>query len=564
MRKITLLSYAVLGALALTSCSKLGSLTADQVTVSPTPLEAIGTEVPAVISTNFPEKYMKKKYTLEVTPVLKYGSGEVTSESTTFQGEKVQGNGTPVSYKAGGTYTLRANFPYKESLLQSDLLLRFKARKGSKQYTLPDLKVGYGVLSTGDLVRSTLASANPALAADSYQRIISQRQEAQIKYLVNQANIRASELKTTSIQDFVRILREINDHQETLRLQNIEVSAYASPEGRFDFNEQLAEKRQNTSAKYVSDQLRKTGLKADVETRFTAEDWDGFQQLVSESNIQDKEVILRVLSMYKDPAEREQQIRNMSVVYEELAEGILPELRRARLIANYDVIGRSDEQIVEQFQTDARQLSLDEILYGASLQSDNAQKKVWYEKAAAQFTDDARAYNNLANLAYRNGDVQTAITYIQKAKSIDPSCAEVSANEALLELAQGNLSEAEALLGRGMGTNSYSEILGNLNIAKGNYAAAAANLAGVNTNSAALAQILNKDYASAATTLNNITNADAYTSYLKAILGARQNDASAVVSGLQSAIQQNPELAQRAAKDLEFAAFAAQIASLVK
>ena len=564
MRKITILSIAAAGTLMLASCGKLGQLSADNVTVTPTPLEAIGNEVPATISATFPEKYMKKKVTLGVTPVLKYQGGEVASEGTTFQGEKVQGNGTTVSYKVGGTYTMRANFPFNENMLQSDLYLRFDAKKGKKSIQLPDLKVGYGVVATSDLLRGTLGSVNPALAADAYQRVIRQKQEAQIKYLVNQANVRASELKTTSIQDFVKILKEINDNQETLRLQNIEVSAYASPEGRFDFNEQLAEKRQNTSAKYVNEQLKKNKMTADVDTKFTAEDWDGFQQLVSESNIQDKEVILRVLSMYKDPAEREQQIRNMSVVYDELAKGILPELRRARLIANYDVIGRSDEQIQEQFQADARQLSVEEVLYGAALQKDNAQKKVWYEKAAALFTNDARAYNNLANLAYQSGDVQTAASYLQKAKSINPQSAEVATNEALLALAEGKVAEAEALIARGTGSSSYSEVLGNLNLAKGNYAAAAANLAGVNTNSAALAQILNKDYAAAAKTLAAVANADAYTSYLKAILGARQGDASAVVSGLQSAIQQNPALAQRAARDLEFAKYAAQIAGLVK
>ena len=564
MRKITIFSIAAAGAIVLASCSKLGPLSADNVTVTPTPLEAIGNEVPATISATFPEKYMKKKVTLGVTPVLKYKSGEVKSEGTTFQGEKVQGNGTTVKYKAGGTYTIRANFPFNENMLQSDLYLRFDAKQGKKSIQLPDLKVGYGVVATSDLLRGTLGNATPALAADAYQRVIRQKQEAQIKYLVNQANIRASELKTTSIQDFVKILKEINDNQETLRLQNIEVSAYASPEGRFDFNEQLAEKRQETSAKYVNEQLKKNKMTTDVDTKFTAEDWDGFQQLVSESNIQDKEVILRVLSMYKDPAEREQQIRNMSVVYDELAKGILPELRRARLIANYDVIGRSDEQIQEQFRTDARQLSVEEVLYGASLQQDNAQKKEWYEKATALYSNDARAFNNLANLAYQNGDVQTAAYYLQKAKSINPQSAEVATNEALLALAEGKVSDAEALIARGTGASSYSEVLGNLNLAKGNYAAAAANLAGVNSNSAALAQILNKDYAAAAKTLAAVVNADAYTSYLKAILGARQGDASAVVSGLQSAIQQNPALAQRAARDLEFAKYAAQIAELVK
>ena len=564
MKKILCLSLTAVSALALTSCSKLGPLSADNFTVNPTPLEAVAGEVPATINATFPQKYMKKKASITVAPVLKYAGGETTSQPATFQGEKVEGNGTTVQYKAGGNYTMKANFPYTEDMQQSDLYLRFTAKVGKKYVAVPAVKVGYGVLATSDLLRGTVASANPALAADAYQRVIKQKQEAQIKYLVNQANVRASELRTNSVQDFVKILKEINDNEETRKLNNIEVSAYASPEGSYDFNERLAEKRQNSGAEYVAQQLKKNKMKADVDTKFTAEDWEGFQQLVSESNIQDKDVILRVLSMYKDPAEREQQIRNMSVVYDELAKGILPELRRARLIANYDVIGRSDEQIQQQFQADAKQLSVEEVLYGANLQQDNAAKKAWYEKAAELFANDARAYNNLANLAFQSGDLASAQNYLAKAKSLNANSAEVATNEALIALAQGKVAEAEALLSKGTGANSYNEVMGNLNIAKGNYAAAAANLAGVNTNSAALAQILNKDYAAAAKTLAAVANADAYTSYLKAILGARQGDASAVVSGLQSAIQQNPALAQRAARDLEFAKYAAQIAGLVK
>lgn len=555
---------AAASAVVLISCSKLGQLSSDNVNVTPTPLEAIGGEVPATISATFPEKYMKKKVTIGVTPVLKYEGGEVISEGTTFQGEKVQGNGTTVQYKTGGTYTLRASFPYSDALQKSDLYLRFDARQGNKRYDLPDLKVGYGVVSTIGLLANAVTTSNPSTASDAYQRIIKKKQEAQIKYLVNQANVRATELKTNSIQDFIKILQEINTNQEKLKLANIEVSAYASPEGRYDFNEKLAEKRQDSSSEYVNQELKKNKMKADVNTRFTAEDWEGFQELVSQSNIQDKDIILRVLSMYKDPQEREQQIRNMSVIYEELTKGVLPELRRARLIANYEVIGRSDAQIKKQFQQDAKQLGIEEILYGATLQNDNTQKKVWYQKATELFPNDARAFNNLANIAYQEGDSDTATNFLKKAKSLNTNSPEVATNQALLALAEGKIEEAEALLAKGSGADSYNEVLGNINLAKGNYAAAAANLSGKKTNSAALAQILNKDYAAAAITLAGIPNADATTSYLKAILGARQNDVSAVISNLQSAIQQDPGLAQRAAKDLEFQQFASQVAEVIQ
>lgn len=561
MRKITILSMAAMSALVLTSCSKLGALTADDVTVTPTPLEAIGGEVPATISATFPQKYMKKKATVTVIPVLKFEGGEVASAGSTFQGEKVQGNGTTVSYKAGGNYTMRANFPYQDAMLKSDLYLRFDARMGNKTVELPDLKVGYGVVATGELARYTVAGAAPAFSEDAYQRIIKQKQEAQIKYLVNQANVRASELKSTSVQDFTKILREINDNQEKLRLQNIEVSAYASPEGRYDFNEQLAEKRQNSSAAYVNEQLKKNKMSADVDTKFTAEDWDGFQQLVSESNIQDKDVILRVLSMYKDPAEREAQIRNMSIVYDELAKGILPELRRARLIANYDVIGRSDEQIQSQFAADPSQLSIEELLYGAKQQDTNLEKQQWYEKAAQLYPSDARPFNNLANLFYQAGDLATANNYLQKAKNLNPNNPEVATNEALVALAQGNIAGAETSLAKGAGSSAYKEVLGNINLFKGNYAAAASNLSESNTNSAALASILNKDYARAKTVLSNIQNPDAMTYYLGAILAARINEPSTLTQNLKKAIQLQPSLATRAAHDLEFAQYAAQVAS---
>ena len=565
MRKYLYMSAVAVLGLAATSCSsKLGALSADNFTVTPTPLEEVGGVVDATISATFPEKYMNKNASVVVTPVLKFNGQEVTSPSSTFQGEKVEGNGTTVNYKVGGNYTMKAQFNYTDEMQQSDLYLRFAATVGGKTVEIPEVKVGYGIVSTASLLQGTVFTASPATAADAFQKVIKQKQEAQIKYLVNQANVRASELKTTSIQDFVRILKEINDNEATRKLTNIEVSAYASPEGSYDFNEKLAQKRQKSGADYVNQQLKKNKMTADVETHYTAEDWEGFQQLVAESNIQDKDVILRVLSMYKDPVEREQQIRNMSVVYDELAKGILPELRRARLIANYEVIGRTDEQIVEQFASDARKLSLEELLYGANLQQDLQTKKAWYEKAAQLYPTDARAFNNLASIAYQTGDMTSAKNYIEKAKSLSGSAAEVATNEALLALANGNAAGAETLLARGTGSESYSEVMGNLNIAKGNYAAAAAALAGTKSNSAALAQILNKDYNSAASTLASIANPDGYTSYLKAVLAARTNDSNGVVSNLRTAIEKDSSLAARAAKDLEFAAYAAQIAGIVK
>ena len=550
MRKTIFFSLTILA--VFTSCSKMGTLSADHFRVTPTPLETMGSDVPATISVTFPAKYMKKNVLLTATPILKSQNGEVASMSATFQGEKVQGNATAVPYKYSSTHTLKASFPYTPDYQQSDLMIRFEVQKGKKTTILPDVKIGYGVIATSDLLQQTVRTANPALAPDAYQRVIKQKQEAQIKYLVNQANIRASELNTTSIKDFINILKEIRNNQDTRQLTGVEISAYASPEGSYDFNERLAERRQQSSSDYVSQQLKRNKVSADIDTRYTAEDWEGFQQLVSQSTIQDKDVILRVLSMYKDPAEREQQIRNMSIVYDELAKAVLPELRRARLIANYEVIGRSDDQIQQQHDADMRQLSIEEMLHGAAFQQDATQKRVWYEQTTQLFPEDARAFNNLALIAYQNGDLQAAANYLAKAKTLSPTSAEVATNEALIALAEGRTTDAETLLARGTGANSYNEVLGNLNIAKGNYAAAAASLSGVATNSAALAQILNKDYAAAATTLAAIANPDATTAYLRAILAARQGDKAASANFLQQATQQDPSLAKRAERDLEF------------
>ncbi len=559
----SLIFMAAASAFVLSSCSKLGKLTDENFTVIPTPLELVGGEVPATINGTFPVKYMKKKAVVTVTPVLKYEGGESVGQSATFQGEKVEGNGTTVSYKMGGVYAMKSSFTYEEPMMKSDLYARFDAKLGNKTVSIPEVKIGYGVLATSNLL--SRCNINGATAPDAFQRIMEQKQEANIKFLINQANLRASELSTVSIKDLGKILREINDNEETRALQNIEVSAYASPDGKLSFNEKLAEKRQNVSADYLKKELKKIKMNADVDTKFTAEDWDGFQELISKSNLQDKEVILRVLSMYKDPEEREQQIRNMSEVFTDIKESILPELRRARLIVNYEVIGRSDDQILAQFSEDPSKLSVEELVYGANkLVTDGATRQQWNQTIAQQYPSDYRALNNMAQQAIANGNSEQAKSYLKQASSINNNAAEVNTNLALLALKDGDIAAAERYLAKGSGSDTFKEVMGNLNIAKGNYTQAAADLAGVKSNSAALAQILAKDYTSAKNTLASIKNADAITSYLQAILAARIGDASTVTSALASAIRQDASLAKRAANDYEFVKYANAVKSLLQ
>lgn len=546
-------SLALAGTLVLTSCGGLGKLTADNFTVTPSPMEAVGGKVPVVINGRFPEKYMKKKAVVTVLPVLRYGSDFADGQSATYQGEKVQGNDTEISYKLGGNYTMRNSFDYVPAMQQSELYLTFKAKVGKKDVKIPDVKVADGVLATSALISSTAASTNPQIAADKYQYAIKQTKQAQIKYLINQANIRNSEIKSTSVKDFVKTLRDIKADQKGYMLDNIEVSAYASPDGGMKVNTALAQKREKTSKGYVNKQLKSAKLDADVDSKYTAEDWEGFQELVSQSNIQDKDVILRVLSMYQDPEEREKQIRNLSAGFKELADEILPELRRARMTINYNIIGRSDDEIQAQYKDDATKLSVEELLYGATLTENASEQKDIYTTATKQYPNDYRAYNNLAVLAYQQGDLATAKSYLDKAEAIDGKSAEVNANKALVALAEGKNAEAKDYLMKATASPNYNEVLGNLQVAAGNYAQAAQCLKGVNSNSAALAQLLNKDYAEASKTLGKVARPDATTSYLKAIVAARSGQDSSVLSNLKDAFAKDSSLKQRAAKDLEFA-----------
>ena len=554
MRKYLVLFISAVGMVAMTSCSsKLGALSADNFNVVPNPMETEAGKVPVTINGKFPEKYLKKKAVVTVIPELRCSNGEVVQgQSATFQGEKVQGNNQTISYKVGGNYTMKNNFNYVPAMQKSELYLTFDAKVGKKTVSVPAVKVADGVIATSELYKNLLASTGACVAPDAYQRINAQKQEAQIKFLINQANLRKSELKSNSVTEFVDMLKTINRERETLALKNVEVLGFASPEGSYEFNDKLANKRQDVEEKFVQEQLKKnTELTTDINARYTAEDWEGFQQLVAASNIQDKDVILRVLSMYKDPQEREQQIRNMSAGFRELADGILPELRRSRLIINYETIGRSDDQIKDQFKADASQLNVEEILYAASLTDDAKQKEEIYKKAADLYPADYRTASNVAAILFNEGKTDAAKDYIAKALRANANAPEANANLGLISLLNGDVATAENYISKATGANGLANVLGSLNIAKGNYAEAAKNLKDSYNNTAALAEILNKNYATAAVILNGIKNKDAMTDYLQAILSARQGNTSNAATFLRTALQKNPGLANYANNDLE-------------
>ena len=535
-----------------TSCSKLKALSADNFNVVPNPLETVQGTVPATINGTFPEKYMKKKAVVTVIPELRYADGQVAQgQSVTFQGEKVLGNDQVISYLIGGRYTMKTNFQYLDCN-KADMYLKFQARIGNKSKSIPEVKVAEGVVATSELYKRTLKSAQAAIAPDAFQRINAQKQEASVKFLIQQATLRKSELKNNSVQEFVKLLQQINNDQERLRLQNIEVTAYASPDGGQKLNDKLAAERQQETEKYVQQQLKQNkNLNAPIDAKYTAQDWDGFQELVKASDIQDKDVILRVLSMYKDPEEREQQIKNISSAFRELADGILPQLRRSRMIINYETVGRNDQQIQEQLRQDPSKLNVEELLYAATLTQNDQQKETIYKTTTQVYPTDARAYNNLATLAYAKGDLQQAQQWIEQAQKQNANLAEAAANLGMIALAQGNLEAAQNYIAKATGANGLEEVLGNLHLAQGNYAQAEQDFKDVYSNSAALAQILNKNYASAAVTLKYVKNADATTDYLKAILAARMGNTAEAAEALRGAVAKDASYGKYAATDLE-------------
>lgn len=550
---LPLLLLAVI--VGLSSCSsKLKPLAANYIKAEPQPLEAVGGKVPVTINATFPAKWFNKKATVVVTPVLRYEGGEAWGTSYTYQGEKVAGNGQVIPQKSGANVTMTSSFDYVPAMQKSELYLTFDAKLGDKSVELPEIKIGDGVLATAALANA--AGETPAIAPDNFQRIIKEKYDADIMFLIQQAELRSSELRKEELGEWKGIVKNANEAPN--QKVNVEISAYASPDGGLELNEKLAAQREKNTNTYLSKELQKSKVNAPISAHYTAQDWEGFKELLEKSNIQDKDLVLRVLSMYPDPERREQEIKNISSVFSVLADEILPQLRRSRLTANVDIIGKSDEEISSLVASNPKALNVEEILYAASLVNANAQKETIYKKTTELYPNDSRAFNNLGVMEFENGNIANAESFFNKALQMSDSKANAAANcnLGLVALTKGDKAKATQYFGSASGVSELNNAMGVLSIMNGDYSKAVSSFGSTASNNAALAQILTKDYNKAQSTLNAVKSPDATTAYLKAIVAARTNNTSGVVSNLKQAISTDKSLATKALTDLEFVKYA--------
>ncbi len=551
--KKSLILVSVFAIAMLISCGT--AVQPEQVTVNPSPLVVVGDKVDASITGTFPVKKFSKKAVLEVTPVLVYEGGEAVGKTVTYVGEKAKVNGSTVYYKEGGKFRIKTSFDYVPEMAKSKLVLRFKATNGKKVVEIPEMKVADGVISTVKLAKAE--DVKPQVTADKFQRIIQETQEADIRFLIQQTALRNSELKS---EEMANLQAAIKDADTTVNkaINKIEVVGYASPDGEEELNAKLSAARQEKSQKYLQKQLKKAEVDATIESSVTVEDWEGFQKAMEASNIQDKELVLRVLSMYTDPEEREAQIKNLSAVFQTIADEVLPALRRSRLILTTDLIGKSDEEIASLAKEDPAALNVEELLYAATLFNSADDKFVVYQKVTELYPNDYRGFNNLGIIYFGQGKVAEARDSYAKALQLAPANADVNYNAGIAAMAAGDLDKAEELFGKAAGTEGQLNVaMGTLYTMKGEYTAAKNAYGKSASNNAAVQQIVDEDYAAARQTLAKVENPNATTAYLAAVIGARTNDRETVYANLALAVQRDATMKVKAQKDIEFAKYVA-------
>ena len=555
MKNFNYLTLFTVSILIMSSCSGLKKMQdrASEVSYQVTPevLEERGDDVAVKIDVKYPAKYFNKKATLTATPVLKYAAGETAFPSRVLQGESVQANNQVVNFSTGGSVSYTGNVPFKEDMMKSKLVIRAVAELKGKTDELEEYPVADGVIASSKLV---MVDPKPVMVADKYQRIIPDSYTASILYLIHRYDVRRTELRKdeiTQLSDYIKNAQA----DDRIELKDATISAYASPDGPIDLNDRLSRNRQGSAEAFFTRELKNQKVETPagfLAANYTAEDWEGFKKLVEESNIQDRELIIRVLSMYSDPIVREKEIKNLSKAYEVLAKEILPQLRRSKLTVNVNKIGLTDSELRTAWRSNPNSLKLEEILYTATLHDDLNEKLAIYKKAGSLFPQCFRAFNNEGYVSILLGDAKGAQQAFEKAKNIMNNDV-VNNNLGVCALMLGDVAKAEQLFTASTGAGAAVNYnLGIIKIMQGDYDAAANYFGNTNEFNTALVKLLKKDFDGALATINRIDADFAKKHYLKAVVAAKQSKDELVFESLRLAFAKDASLKNRAKVDMEF------------
>lgn len=553
MKQYLFRTLVVAGAssLLLASCASKFKISSTGVNVDPNPLTVQGDAVKTRINFAFPKKSFPKKGTLRITPVLRYAGGEKWGKAYDYQGDDVYGNEQVVFYKSGANAVLDFAVPYTPQMQKSELYLTFNGKVGKKAQKISAMKVADGVNATETL--ATVEGILPAIAPHGFQRVVKEMYDADILFQIQQANVRGSEINKEDVEEWRYTVQ--NAKETPNQNVSVEVQSYASPDGGKKLNEKLSENRERNTTAALKKEFKKQDMAGvAIDAHYTAQDWEGFRTLVEKSDLPDKDLVLRVLSMYPDPESREREIKNISVVFKQLADNILPKLRRSRLIANVEIIGKSDAEIQEFIAKAPGHLSAEELLYAAELTNSTAEKMRIYQIANQIFKKDYRAYNNIGALYFAQGKIKDAEAWFNKAATLQDN--EVTKlNRGLIALYHGDKEKAQDMISAAINTPELGQALAYLYLKQGEYMKAETAFGETVSNNAAVAQLLNGNYAKALKTLQKITTPSATTELIRAIIAARTNDNNGVITALKSAIALDGSVAYQIADNLEFAKY---------
>jgi tetratricopeptide (TPR) repeat protein len=558
MRKFSILVSFIAAALLFVGCGGPQKM-ADNAslvnyTVTPDPLETHGGKVAVDINVRYPEKYFHKKAIVTATPFLRYEGGETELKSETLQGEAVEDNYKVISFTSGGSLDYSDEIDFTEAMMRSELMVRGTATVKTKSVDLPAVKIADGIISTPLLVKN-----NPKTIAfgDNFQRIIPENYVADIHYIINRYDVRNSELTQEDITGMKEFITTANAN-ERIDMKGIEISAYASPDGELDLNTRLSGNRENSANRYLQRELQRSEIDIPEDEEFfslmsTPEDWEGFKELMEASDIQDKDLILRVLSMYTDPVVREREIRNISEAFEVIKEDILPELRRSKFTVNVEKIGWSDEELVQWVKTDIDTLGLEDLLYVATLFDDNQTKLTIYEHTWEKFPGCIRAASNLGTVQLAMGRTAAAKSSFEAARKLRDHNI-VKNNLGVVAMKEGDIETAENLFTSAMGAgDEVNYNLGIIKIMQGDYEAAKSYFGAAENFNNALVILLNGNAGSAVEMLRQLDDdPTGANEYLMAVAGARENDTDVMYNALRTAIAKNASWKTRAAMDVEF------------